>query len=1033
MVRPMAEMPVSKVVESVVSPAHVVSMTGRRRYATVLFTDVSDSSRHAELMEAEEYAHVLEQFRRVAREVVAKHGGEIARMQGDGLLALFGHLFPQEDDGRRAVEAALSLHELAGGISLPLGADTATLQLHSGVHSGLVLLLEGDIERGRFDVVGEVPNTASRLSDCGAAGEIWVSETSLGPHAHFFDATRVRRTAIRGRSEPLNALRISGRLGIDRRLHAAARRGAVSLIGRERELAVLQASADQVRNGQGARWMVNGEPGIGKSRLLEALRRQLEAAGFWVIHGSYERALAAQPLHAFATGLRALVGCSPDGSATGNEAAARRFLQVLNAHALADSTLPVRLAGNAQPIESLRVEDIVDALAAVASHGPTALLLDDWQWADDASHQVLQRLDQTGLPVFVLEGVRTPLPDGAAHGKQVLTLDPLPHVAVEELIAAWIPHADPFTAAEIERSAGGNPLFVEELCCAANVGVQLPIRKIGTGIAWLNALVASRLSALQPGELDCLQLAAVADHAATPELLATIGDISHMASHIDALLAKDFLVPARRGDAQNSLHFKHALTRDAVYATIEATRRRELHGRVAHSLEAAARDDETADHLEALAHHYHSAREDAKAAYFAEAAGDRASALLASDRARAHYTVALEALSAMALETDAHRRRWCLVAQKLGGSCVFDPLAVTERLALFRRALKLAHEIQDVDLIARAEYWLGYIDYGRGHPKSAIRHCEAALSQAQASGEPRLIAQVQATLGQALAQAGRYGRAQLLLTQAVESKRHQSHPGSRVAIGSAYTLSRMAYVLGDLGRFEQASACFGQAVALVGDAPHPVGGSIYTTVSAVHLWQGRWVEAAAAAERGVDIALRCRSHYLVAMGRALLGCAQWAAWSDPTVLNGLRQTCREIEAHGGAAWMSLIYAWLVEGNCALGDLVSARSEAVRLLLRARVEDFHGLAMGYRALARFALEQGEPALAARYLARADAAASARASPREAALNDHVRALLRLQHGQLQEGTAMEEASRDALRRMNVVAAPGLDLDPVHRHP
>ena len=75
---------------------------GRRRYVTVLFSDVSNSSQHAEALEAEAYAGLLEQFRHYARSIIPRHGGSIARIQGDGVLALFGHEQPREDDGRRA-------------------------------------------------------------------------------------------------------------------------------------------------------------------------------------------------------------------------------------------------------------------------------------------------------------------------------------------------------------------------------------------------------------------------------------------------------------------------------------------------------------------------------------------------------------------------------------------------------------------------------------------------------------------------------------------------------------------------------------------------------------------------------------------------------------------------------------------------------------------------------------------------------------------------------------------------------------------
>src|SRR5258705_10971426 len=97
-------------------------MTGQRRYVTVLFSDVSGSSEHVERLEAEEYAELLEQFRRFAQDVIPRHGGSVARMQGDGVLALFGHLETREDDGRRATEAALELHLAVGRLRGGRGA-----------------------------------------------------------------------------------------------------------------------------------------------------------------------------------------------------------------------------------------------------------------------------------------------------------------------------------------------------------------------------------------------------------------------------------------------------------------------------------------------------------------------------------------------------------------------------------------------------------------------------------------------------------------------------------------------------------------------------------------------------------------------------------------------------------------------------------------------------------------------------------------------------------------------------------------------
>src|SRR5690606_5361871 len=123
---------------------------------------LSDSTRLGGQMEAEDYAALLAAWRAICREVVPRHGGLIARMQGDGMLALFGHPQAREDDGRRATEAALDLHAAmsASGWRDPAGRP---LTLHSGIHAGMVLVADGDIELGRFELLGDVPNLAARL------------------------------------------------------------------------------------------------------------------------------------------------------------------------------------------------------------------------------------------------------------------------------------------------------------------------------------------------------------------------------------------------------------------------------------------------------------------------------------------------------------------------------------------------------------------------------------------------------------------------------------------------------------------------------------------------------------------------------------------------------------------------------------------------------------------------------------------------------------------------------------------------------
>jgi tetratricopeptide (TPR) repeat protein len=365
---------------------------------------------------------------------------------------------------------------------------------------------------------------------------------------------------------------------------------------------------------------------------------------------------------------------------------------------------------------------------------------------------------------------------------------------------------------------------------------------------------------------------------------------------------------------------------------------------------------------------------------------------MALDRARGHYVTALRALDALPQLTRPLQLRWCAIGQKLGQTCVFDPLDVGDNLPLFERAASLAHQTGDLNVLARAEYWLAYVNYGRGRPRDAVRHSENALKHALASDDQKLVAQVEATLGQSLASAGRYERALPLLAHAVESKRQYARVGSGTAIGSAYTLARTGYTLGDLGRFDEAHAAFDESLRFLGDKVHSVGASVRELVCAVHLWQGRWAEARNIGLEGAELALRCRSRYLTAMGRALGSCGGWALDGDPAALQVLRESTQWMEERGGAVSTSLGYGWLVEATVKLGLAAEARRHAARLFVRARLQDRHGEAMGCRALARLAARQGELDRVLHYLARADAAANLRGSRRELAVNTLARAEL-----------------------------------------
>ena len=285
-----------------------------RRHMTVLFTDLSDSTRLSGLLEAEVFAALQDDVRRVFDEVVQRSGGTINQYQGDGLQALFGHPEAGEDDGLRATQAALEVHERVRALRARHAyREDVVLDVHSGIHAGLVLVREGTQGiAGRFELFGAAPGIAKHLSDVAERDEILVSEETLGPARYLFQ-TEARRLALKGRDEPLAVHRILARTALRTRFEAQTRRGLVDFVGREAELAALDAALHAARGGRTRLMVVSAQAGVGKTRLAEEFLRRAAARGFALWRGYCEAELSAEPLQPFLQMLRARLGSAAAG------------------------------------------------------------------------------------------------------------------------------------------------------------------------------------------------------------------------------------------------------------------------------------------------------------------------------------------------------------------------------------------------------------------------------------------------------------------------------------------------------------------------------------------------------------------------------------------------------------------------------------------------------------------------------------------------------------------------------------------------
>ncbi|HZE92042.1 MAG TPA: AAA family ATPase [Rhizobacter sp.] len=961
----------------------------RRRYLTLLFSDLTGSTTLAEAMEAEHYADLLTRLRALYHEVVGKHGGTITRIQGDGMLAIFGYPEAGEDDGRRATEAALDLHHAVRELRTdpPL---RSVLSLHSGIHAGLVLLDEGDVTRGRFELVGDAPNIASRLSDAAEVGQIVVSEETLGPASHFFHTSERLLLTLRGRTEPIAVFQIHARARVATRLEARAQRGLAPFVGRQSELRMLEQSLHEVLSGRPAYVTISAPPGLGKTRLVDEFLRTAAAADCQIHRGYCESYLSAEPLQPFLQMLRSLFridhGMLPaeavesldrtlaaiDPALGAHRGALLRALSLTGADDAGET--PSRAASDAA-VAALR--DLFDRLAAK----PVLLFIDDWQWADDATRQVLAAIRALPQrPIFVLTSTRGfAAGDADMSDAHIIELAPLSADEAAETIGRLLPHSHPFVMTEIRGYAGGNPLFIEELCHSAAFEDAEPKlgRVLGTA-AWLDVLIESRVARLPAEQAELVRAAAVIGNVIPSWLLESVTGCAEDHPLVQGLAAQDFVFP---GDKPGTLRFKHGIAREVIYAAVGLHQRRALHLRIAQAIRGQSAHGAEEEACEALAYHYAAAGQTGDAASFAELAGDKAIAASALDRAQTQYRAALQALDQQ-VPSQAHYQRWISIAQRMALACVFDPSR--EPLEVLHRAVALASAQDDQAAIASSEYWLGYINYALGESRAASHHCERALIAARLVHDDPLIVQIRATLGQARAAACDYGRALELLEEAIVIKRrHRS--GRRPAVGLSYSLVCKASVLGDQGLFAQAHTCFDEALDALHSAQHEIVGSLLCWRGAVLLWQGRWDDAEQTALEAHRVASRVKSLYVFAMSRAIAGYASWVKTRAPEALQTVIDATAWLEARDKGLYISLNYGWLADGMAASGRYREARQYAARALARTRKDDRLGEAMAYRALARAAAAGQGGKSPMRYMELAMHAAHARGSPHEMAVN------------------------------------------------
>ncbi|SHN57385.1 AAA ATPase domain-containing protein [Geodermatophilus obscurus] len=752
--------------------ARQLGPSGERALMTLFFSDLVGSTTLSEQVEPEQLRDLFAVYRTAAREAVSRYGGTLMHYSGDGILAGFGHPAPHEDDARRAVLAGLdlvvALRDARAQLSDRFGV---ALEVRIGIHTGRVVvsdLSDDGALAERDSVVGLVPNLASRIQQVADPGTVVISDvTQQLVDADFFLHSLGERR-LKGISRPVEVF------AVERPRHAAARFQSeryrkAGLVGRDEQRTRLLAAWDAVRRGTGpdadATFLVAGEPGIGKSRLVAEIIDRVQASGGRVLGAACLPYYANVSLWPIARLLERLMG-GP------GEEADRLGRLVSNLDALGlDPARAVPLLGPligvpataeypAPDLDPSAVLDqtldlLVDWLAAGAGRRPHLFVVEDLHWADPSTVELLERVAErrpAGLFTVVTVRNASVVPWRDAVG--VVELGRLDGPAADRLVDNLTAgqRLDDAARAAIIEHAEGIPLFIEELTRSrlrAQHSEPIPLR--------LQELLTWRLKA--PGvDLRMVQVAATVGPTFYPATVAAvIGDADAVTDQLRVLADAGIVEPVSL--AAGAFRFRHALMRDAAYETQVLDVRRRTHARVADALAARGAEPAlVAQHLDLAGAAEQAAARYSEAARLEQGRGahpeatklvSRALELLetlpeSADRALGELTARmLHGLSVSSMQgyaspdVEADHRRAQELAARLGRPEVLPALVgiwaywlTSGRLTTARGVLDQLTAIVREPAFAAFEpevaVLAGIHDFHRGHLASAQAHLERA-------------------------------------------------------------------------------------------------------------------------------------------------------------------------------------------------------------------------------------------------------------------------------------------------------------------
>jgi class 3 adenylate cyclase len=375
--------------------------TAERRQVTVMFSDLVGSTARSTRLDPEDLREIIGAYHRCCAERIIKAGGFLAKYMGDGVLAYFGYPQAHEHDAERAVRAGLSLIEAVSKLATPAGAP---LQVRVGIATGLVVV--GDIigtgAAQEEAVVGETPNLAARLQSLAEPGAVVLSSSTRMLTGGLFDYRDLGAVALKGFAENVHVWQALGASATESRFEAL-RASTTPLVGRGEEIDLLLRRWEQAKGGDGCVVLITGEPGIGKSRIVQTLLERLSGEPHTRLRYFCSPHHQDSALYPSITQLERAAGRRDDtdeqrlskleavlAQATDDLSEAVPLLADLLSIPTGDHYPALNLTSHKRKEKTLRTQ--LAQVEGLASHQPVMMVFEDIHWSDPTTLESLDLL-----------------------------------------------------------------------------------------------------------------------------------------------------------------------------------------------------------------------------------------------------------------------------------------------------------------------------------------------------------------------------------------------------------------------------------------------------------------------------------------------------------------------------------------------------------------------------------------------------------------------------------------------------------------